>query len=412
VLPRGRIKIAAGVLGIEFYNGARMTLEGPADVELVKVDEVICHTGKLRVQVPHVARNFRVLTERLDVLDLGTEFGLEAGPDRATEVHVFDGKVAWVERGPQTTPAPKEELVAGQAIRLNPVGVARISARADEFVSGGMLEQRLAQQQETRLTAWREVSRRIGDDPRVVMHFDFARDSAAPRILRNRAARTGPSLDGVIVGAEWAEGRWPGKGAMEFRQPGDRVRVVVPGEFDALTYVTWLRVKTVERMFTSIFLTDGFEPGEPHWQFFEGKIRLGIGDAERRSPTRYVSPRVWLGPSGANYTTENFLSDAKLERWIQLAVVMDTARREVAHYIDGRQICADTMVIPQKLRIGDAELGNWGLPASTDPQPIRNLHGTMDEFTIYGAALSSDEIRALYTEGRPSPAPAQLAGIN
>ncbi|MEO6246539.1 MAG: FecR domain-containing protein, partial [Opitutaceae bacterium] len=237
VLPPGRIKISAGVLGIEFYNGARMTLEGPADVELVKVDEVICHAGKLRVQVPHVARNFRVLTDRLDVLDLGTEFGLEAGPDRATEVHVFDGKVAWGERGPPSATAPKEELVAGQAIRMNPAGVSRISARTDEFVSGGVLEQRLTQQQKTRFAAWQDASRRLGEDPRVVMHFDFQRDPTAPRMLRNRAARTGRSLDGVIVGAEWAEGRWTGKGAMEFRQPGDRVRVVVPGEFDALTYV-------------------------------------------------------------------------------------------------------------------------------------------------------------------------------
>ncbi len=409
VLSPGRIKIAAGVLSIEFYNGARMTLEGPADIELVRVDEVICHAGKLRVHVPHVARTFRVLTDRLDVLDLGTEFGLNASPDAPTEVHVFDGKVAWVERGRPAATATQEELVAGQAIRMNPAGPARMAAQPDGFVSGGVLERRLQEQRQERLRAWSEASRHIGEDARVVLHFDFVRDPALPRTLRNRAARTGPALDGVIVGSDWAEGRWPGKDALEFKQPGDRVRVIVPGEFDALTYVAWLRVQAVERMFTSIFLTDGFEPGEPHWQFFAGQIRLGIGDGAARERNRFLSPRVWVGPEGVDYTTENFRFDASLDRWIQLAVVMDTPRRDVSHYVDGRRVARDEMVLAQPLRIGDAELGNWGLPATIDPQPIRNFHGTMDEFTIYRTALSPDEIRTLFEEQRPFPAAPEVA---
>lgn len=409
VLPPGRLRLASGVVGIEFYNGARMTLEGPADIELVRVDEVICHAGKLRMHVPHVARNFRVLTAQLDVLDLGTEFGLDATPGTDTEVHVFDGKVAWAERGRPTAALPTEELLAGQAIRMQPGGAARIVARPDEFVSSGGLERLMLEQRQERLRAWTELSRRISEDTRTVLHFDFTRDPDLPRTVRNRAARTGPALDGVVVGSDWSEGRWSGKGAMEFRHPGDRVRVVVPGEFDALTYVTWLRVKTLERMFTSIFLTDSFEPGEPHWQFFEGKIRLGIGDAEVRKPTRYLSARVWLGPSGANYTTDHIVPEWKLDRWIHLAVVMDTARREVSHYIDGSKVSTDEMVILQKLRIGDAELGNWGLPASTDPQPIRNFQGLIDEFTIYGTALSPEEIQSLFLEGQPLPPPIQIA---
>ncbi|MDP3069198.1 MAG: LamG-like jellyroll fold domain-containing protein [Opitutaceae bacterium] len=400
ILPPGRIAITAGVIGIEFFNGAHMTVEGPAEIELTRVDEAICHAGKIRVEVTGVTRTFRVLTSRLEVIDLGTEFALEVGGDAGTEVHVFNGKVSWAERG-KPAAAAREELLAGQGIRLNPQGVARISARADDFVSATELDQRLQVQQTERQRVWATEAQRLRDDPRLVMYFDFERDPATPRILRNRANLTAAALDGVVVGCEWSESRWPGKGALGFRQPSDRVRVSVPGEFDALTYVAWLRLDRTEQVFTSIFLTDGFEPGEPHWQFYEGKVRLGIGDNAVRKPTVYLRPGVWLGPSGANYTTGPFAVGAGPARWRHLAVVMDTVKREVVHYLDGHATFRTEMVVPQKLRIGDAELGNWGLPASTDPLPVRNFNGSMDEFMIFKAPLSAEEILELYEKSRP-----------
>ncbi|MBL9186520.1 MAG: hypothetical protein JNK23_03485 [Opitutaceae bacterium] len=400
ILSPGRIAITAGVLGIEFFNGAHMTVEGPAEIELTRVDEAICHAGKIRVEVSGVTRTFRVLTSRLEVIDLGTEFALEVGKETGTEVHVFNGKVSWAERG-KPAAAAREELAAGQGIRLNPQGVARISARSDDFVSATVLEQRLHAQQTERQRAWAAAAQRLRDDPRVVMYFDFEREASSPRVLRNRASATASALDGIVVGCEWAEGRWSARTALGFRQPSDRVRVSVPGEFDALTYVAWLRLDRTEQSFTSIFLTDGFEPGEPHWQFFEGKVRLGIGDTAKRKPTVHLRPGVWLGPSGANYTSGFYPTTSGPARWHHLAVVMDTLKREVVHYVDGRETFRAEMVVPQKLRIGDAELGNWGLPASTDPQPVRNFNGSMDEFMIFKAPLTADEILDIYEKSRP-----------
>jgi hypothetical protein len=46
-------------------------------------------------------------------------------------------------------------------------------------------------------------------------------------------------------------------------------------------------------------------------------------------------------------------------------------------------------------------MGNWGLPTPNHESPIRNLNGALDEFAIYRAALSAEEIRSHFENGRP-----------
>jgi hypothetical protein len=50
-----------------------------------------------------------------------------------------------------------------------------------------------------------------------------------------------------------------------------------------------------------------------------------------------------------------------------------------------------------------AELGNWnpkGFPED-DPFMIRNFSGAMDEFCLFSRALDTEEIRTLYSDGKP-----------
>lgn len=54
----------------------------------------------------------------------------------------------------------------------------------------------------------------------------------------------------------------------------------------------------------------------------------------------------------------------------------------------------------RSLVYGACELGNWGIPLKNHRFPIRNLNGSLDEFAIYSAALSADEIQAMHRAGR------------
>src|SRR5439155_17263644 len=70
---------------------------------------------------------------------------------------------------------------------------------------------------------WRLASERLGRDGRVAVYYPFERQQPGERTLRAANAPDG-SLDGAIIGCEWVGGRWPGKQALEFKRPGDRVR--------------------------------------------------------------------------------------------------------------------------------------------------------------------------------------------
>ena len=68
-----------------------MTLEGPADLDLVSIDRVFCRQGRLRARVPKGSEEFVVTSTRTAVLDRGTEFGLNVGANGTSRLMVFEG---------------------------------------------------------------------------------------------------------------------------------------------------------------------------------------------------------------------------------------------------------------------------------------------------------------------------------
>ncbi len=399
ILPPGPLRIASGLVGLEFYGGARLTLQGPAEVDLARVDQAFCRHGKVSVQVSDRARGFRLSSPKLDLVELGGEIGLAIDPQDRTELHVFKGKVAVTRM--HNTPAANlaREFVSGQGLRLDGTGASPIVAQSGMFAGQTELNALLLAQTRTRYAAWREASLALRQDPRLVVYFDFEPPNRSERILVNHSAGHGDSLNGTVVGATWTEGRWTGKTALDFREPGDRVRIFVPGEYDALTFVTWLRVDAFDTMFSGIFLTDGFVKGAAHWQFYQGRLRLGLaGDKNAR------------GKIGTEYDVETIEPAAIVGRWRQLAVVVDNAKREVVHYVDGRAVKRAPILKPHRLSLGKAELGNWGLPDNSGSVPIRNFNGRMDEFMVFNQALSDAEIATLFDQGRPWPG--AVAGLN
>jgi hypothetical protein len=78
---------------IEFARGARVTLESPADLEILSNNSGFLHEGKLTAVVPDSATGFEVLTPDASVIDHGTEFALRVDSTGVSETHVFQGEV-------------------------------------------------------------------------------------------------------------------------------------------------------------------------------------------------------------------------------------------------------------------------------------------------------------------------------
>jgi hypothetical protein len=377
---------------IEFYSGATVILEGPADFKLISRSEAYCTRGRLRATVPAQAQGFAIKTPAVNLVDRGTEFGLAVGTGDPTEVHVFQGKVELHEPAP-VPDGPPPALTTGQSVRLDgPDAAGRpIPSNPARFLTAQAVARRSTEELQRRHQAWLAASAALRQDPSLVAYYTFQHDADRPwdRTLADQAP--GPAHDGTVVGCEWGTGRWPGKQGLEFRQVSDRVRVHIPGEFDSITLAAWVRVDALPNRNNALLLTDGWEPGDVHWQIGDGG-RLVLG----------VQGNMTARGSGAHYHAYDVFTPERLGKWTHLAVVYDRAAGVVTHYVDGLPASAlsITPTAPTALRIRDATIGNWNIASLQNDCPVRYLSGCMDELMLFARPLSGVEIQRLYAEGR------------
>ena len=97
------IILLEGVVVVEFRKGARVTLEGPANLEFLSDNSGFLQSGKLTAVVPDSAIGFEILTPSSRLIDHGTEFGVSVDSNGDTETHVFKGEVELVTSHPQTS---------------------------------------------------------------------------------------------------------------------------------------------------------------------------------------------------------------------------------------------------------------------------------------------------------------------
>lgn len=85
-----------GLAELLFDNNARVTVEGPAEFEIVSGDRIKLQYGRLYSIVPREALGFSVSTPSAMIIDLGTQFGTFVDFQGNTELHVTEGKTTLV----------------------------------------------------------------------------------------------------------------------------------------------------------------------------------------------------------------------------------------------------------------------------------------------------------------------------
>lgn len=89
-----RLQIEQGSVELTFDSGVKSIVLAPADLTLHESDLLYLNTGTAWFDVPKQAIGFTVKTNELEVVDLGTQFGVYSHKHNADEVHVFKGSVA------------------------------------------------------------------------------------------------------------------------------------------------------------------------------------------------------------------------------------------------------------------------------------------------------------------------------
>ncbi|QDV10528.1 FecR protein [Rosistilla oblonga] len=398
LVPSGPLRLLSGVAQIELFSGVRMVIEGDAQFVVQSAMLVQLDRGRARAQVPEAARGFRVQTRHGDLIDLGTEFAIDAG-DEAARVEVLTGEVELQGQG-----AAPQRVLEGDAWQLSDAGVSeRSDSDSLQVIGPDAFERQLSSQQVDQRRRWQQRVASMREDDRLIAWYQTQQTSADGRQLPNLAQSDSQTAGAAaIVACQPSSDRWgQAGGALDLSRTGSRIRVDVPGEFGSLTMMCWVKIHSLDRLYNSLFLTDGHELQEPHWQIMnDGRLFFSVkkfdgAEGKRRRPDKYnfYSPPFW---------------DASLSgQWIMLATTYDVQARRVSHYFNGAEIGSEAIpadyLVP-RVTIGPASIGNWSEPMyRTDPQfVVRNLNGSLDEFVLYSSALSGSEIAELYRLGNPA----------
>ncbi len=92
-VEQGPVIVSRGLVRLDFSNGVRVTIEGPAQIEVKDEKRLVLHHGVVAATIPESVVGFEVDTPLVHVADLGTSFGVSVSEAGLTDVSVFDGEV-------------------------------------------------------------------------------------------------------------------------------------------------------------------------------------------------------------------------------------------------------------------------------------------------------------------------------
>lgn len=119
-LPPGKLSLIGGMATLEFDSGARVIIEAPTTLEVRSDMECRLISGSLVGDVPESAHGFTVWAPDLEIVDLGTRFGVTSNQFGKSHVMVFDGEVEVTKSGESraTSLTEGKSLVNGSRVAL------------------------------------------------------------------------------------------------------------------------------------------------------------------------------------------------------------------------------------------------------------------------------------------------------
>ena len=113
------LTLGEGLVELKFDNNARVVMEGPAKFQLLAEDRIGLDYGKMYTIVPEEAVGFSVYTQNAKIIDMGTEFGVQADLNGSTQLHVLKGKTMLM--AGEKANKVNTEVVAGDAKKISSV---------------------------------------------------------------------------------------------------------------------------------------------------------------------------------------------------------------------------------------------------------------------------------------------------
>ncbi|MEM9347653.1 MAG: LamG-like jellyroll fold domain-containing protein [Planctomycetota bacterium] len=388
-----RLTLTEGFAEVTTKRGAKVLVQAPAMIETTESDNAIrLHHGKLvgRCETPS-SKGFIVHAPGMDVVDLGTVFGVTADEINGSTVVVMEGAVR--AEPTETSPHAFAPVVLKQddARRVVP-GTGQLEtitvAESPIFYEQAPHPYVQAVLNAKPLAYWRfedDKSHRVVNeiDPGLyeLQHQGTARINESDH--HGRSARFDSTAE--PFGAFFL---------------GD-VSLHEIGQTDLFTFECWFRVeRPVQGSLLSLYEADPDEP--KHIIYVE--LQPGEGFEPRKgSDWRFQSIRVAHcdPPNIDGSAGTNLLSDAtyRLDTWHHVVVVKELDRLKV--YLDG-QLAGETQTnrdLADNARLSLGRVQKKEKPGFPLRELVRPMDGWIDEVAVYNRVLSEEEITAHWNAG-------------
>jgi hypothetical protein len=391
LLAACRLAIRSGQVTLGLLSGVTLTVQGPADLDLLAIDRVHCRRGRLRTRVPAGAEGFVVSSPGSAVVDRGTEFALNVADDGKAQVMVFEGEAEAAVLNASGSPLRSQQIVEHDAFDIDPENglIAKAAARSEDFV----LRPALAAPPLVLDPSYREAV--LEARPWAYWRFETMDDAAvasevagtpplratgpvhlAVADTRNRCAEFGPEETEQYLAMD---GLWEPP-----RDPGYAIELWVLSE-----------------RISHAALASLIEPGEPSDDYKHlSLIELTASDRQSLLPPASVR-FLHRWPPGDSGGDNLFSSKYYIPyRWQHLVAQRNGGRMEL--YMDG------AATEPVALRPDVATEACRFLVGRLKPVPrlpgkvhSRPFVGRIDELALYNRPLSPEEIRRHFRLGTP-----------
>lgn len=405
----GRIQLSRGMAEIEFEEGASLIIEGPAVVDLDSIRSAYLRSGKVVGHVPKGGEGFTVKTDSATIIDLGTEFAVDASRSGGTRVHVFNGKVSL--KSSNEGASESVELSAGSA-RQVAAGTGTISTIPFDnvaFVRNAELEAREKAALGSKYHQWLVHTYDLRRRSDLMAYYIF--EDSSPSLTEPNVANDVIGDDGetfrssafdlrIPRSVKWERGRFAQKGAINFSDvnlaqvtSASPVGDAFGGEVRQISAAMWIRL-------------DRIEGGQSVLQL--GPSSDGVSDFGFDLPD--TTMHLTLGLKGFGRLTPQadpdrpfILTDwrSHIGQWRHLVAVYDADADgdDLLLYVDGELAASRRLGrgIPLDLRGAVLRLGDFKFKGVDYQRP---LQGAVDEVAIFRTALDAEEIKMMHEAGR------------
>jgi hypothetical protein len=383
-LDLSKLEVESGLAQLEFIRGSTVILEGPVSFEIKGSNEGSLQRGKLRANVPAVAKGFSVDLPHGRLVDLGTEFGLHVHDGGSTEIFVYKGRVRY-DGLPNTDEAFSHEISSGEALFVDPYGhPSWIEMPSEPFMGTADLAFISMEQSQNRYSSWVSLSEEIAKSSDTLLYYSFDNHAPWSRTLNDLSNQA----NGAVVGCKWTDGRWPGKGALGFSRKNDQVRLDFPSHHPALTLGAWVSLNVLGQHPSPIISSDSTSNGAVSW-YVNSKGMLVLELNVNGKPKRYESAVAFR--------------KERLGRWMHVSTTFDPVSKMVTHYVNGRSFSREKIVTAIPLYFGSSLLGNFSKNSLVKSK--RSIQGKIDEFVLFKEAFDEDAVRRLFEIGCPYEIP-------